>query len=526
MPALTLSFEVHQPFRLNRNVNRDLLREKKLSLEELEDRYFNHAWNRTIFERVAEKCYLPANASLLENLDRYPKEFKVSFSLSGVFLEQCERWGPDVLDSFRELARRKEVELLDQTYYHSLAGLFPEEGEFIEQVEAHREAMRSFFHRTPAVFENTEFLYNNRIARIVEEMGYLGIFTEGAERVLGWRSPNYLYWPEGCDDLKVLLRNYRLSDDVAFRFSSRDWREYPLTAEKYSAWLAATPGDCIHLFMDYETFGEHHWAETGILEFLRWLPGEVLKYENLSFQTPSEVLERGEAVGVLDVGDFETLSWADVERGTGAWLGNEMQRSCYRALRDLGPYLSETGPQRDGLLKLWRYLQISDHLYYLYISGGASGIVHGYFSQQPPVEAFVTYATLLEDFQERVAVELEEPLQEAARLLRLLPPQRGMHFHDEEGYVGISAHSLKEFAETLDLVPERSLLFHTSNDDFERWVRFTVGDRELADRLREVKERDLSPNELKEVLIQVVRERVEGLEGRVRRDVIPFFHRR
>lgn len=499
MPDICLGFEVHQPLRLNRSFTREMARGAKP--EDLFELYFNNTWNKEIFQRVAGKCYLPANAVVLENIERHGGRFKVAYSLSGVFLEQCERWAPELLDSFKGLVDTGCVELLDQTYYHSLASLFsPEREEFVEQVRLHTEAIASLFGYKPKVFENTEFVYNNSIAKAVEGMGYKGIFTEGAERVLGWRSPNHLYRAKGCG-VRVLLRNYRLADDIAFRFSSRWWSDWPLTADKYASWLKASQGQCINLFMDYETFGEHHWKETGILEFLRWLPGEVLRYPELSFRTPSELVERHEPVGELDVDDYATVSWADIERDTGAWLSNDMQRTCYHALKGLERPVKRARDKR--LLRLWRLLQISDHLYYMFIAGGAPGIVHGYFSQQPPFEAFRAFTNILEDFQAKVAGRLEEPYRTAAYLLRVLPPERGMHYHEGERYVGVSAHSLEELSCTIRLAPPASIAFHTANGDLERWVRFTIGDGALADRIRGLKG---GPEELHRLVAGRVRE--------------------
>lgn len=487
MKDVCLGFEVHQPLRLNRNFSEALVKGRTLAPDELFESYFNNAWNRGILRRVAEKCYYPANEVVMQNIDRHRdegKKFKLAYSLSGVFLEQCEAWEKDLLDSFRQLSETGCAEFLEQTYYHSLASLYPDRGEFIEQVRMHRRAMKDLLGAEPRIFENTEFIYNNSVARCVEDLGYEGIFTEGAERVLGWRSPNHVYRAKDAD-IKVLLRNYRLSDDVAFRFSARWWREYPLTADKYASWLSSTPGQCINVFMDYETFGEHHWRESGIHEFLRWLPEEVLRHDNLRFSTPSEVVRRHRAVGELDVGDYETLSWADIERGVGAWLGNDMQRTCYNALRDMEPFVRESGNPK--LLRLWRLLQTSDHLYYMFTAGGGPGIVHGYFSQQAPVEAFHAFTRILSDFQEKVAHSLPDPLKKSSMYLRLVPPDKAMHFYDDGEYTGISAHSLEELKDTVMLVPPGSISFHLTGDDLERWVRFVIGDKDLADRIKGMK---------------------------------------
>jgi alpha-amylase len=499
MPDVCLGFEVHQPLRLNRNFREEIAEGK--DIEDLFDVYFNNSWNKRILNRVATKCYLPANRLILENIDRFSKEkkkFKLAYSISGILLLQCEKWNPDVIDSFKRLAESDCVELLDQTFHHSLASLFSyEKEEFIEQVLMHRQLMKDLFGREPKVFENTEFLYNNSIARVLEKLGYRGIFAEGAERILGWRSPNYIYKSNGSN-MKVFLRNYRVSDDIAFRFSARDWEEWPLTADKYASWLSATPGQCINIFIDYETFGEHQWPETGIYDFLSWLPGEILKYQNLQFVTPSELLAQ-EAVAEIDVNDFNSVSWADISRSTDAWLGNPMQQSCYRAIKGLKPYIKET--RNEKILELWRLLQISDHLYYLYTTPGAPGIVHGYFSQQSPVAAFHAFTRVLSDFQKKVSKYLKGPRRELTYMSRILPPEKAFHFHQNGVYLGISAYSLDEFLEALEHVPDTSVQFHLQSGHFESWIKHVIGDEELANDLKEMRELGLPPEDLRKKFI-------------------------
>lgn len=508
MKDICLGFEVHQPLRLNANFNEDLVKGKAVSLEKLFQTYFNNQWNKAILRRVAKKCYYPSNSIMLENIDMFKKDarnFKVAYSLSGVFLEQCEAWEGDLLDSFKQLSKTGCVEFLDQTYHHSLASLYSaDKGEFIEQVHLHRQLMKDLLGFKPRVFENTEFIYNNSIARCVEGLGYKGIFTEGAERMLGWRSPNYVYKAKGAG-IKVLLRNYRLSDDIAFRFSARWWKEHPLTADKYAAWLSSTRGECINIFMDYETMGEHHWSESGIHEFLRWLPGEVLKYENLHFALPTEVVEGNEAMGELNVGDYDTISWADIERDIGAWLSNDMQRTCYNALKRMEPYVKKSKNKK--ILRLWRLLQTSDHLYYMFTAGGGPGVVHGYFSQQTPREVFHAFTRVLSDFQGMVAHGLRGSLKKSAFRLRVLPPEKAMHFYEDSEYSGISAHSLEELRDTVMLVSPQVIAFHLAGDDLERWVRFTIGDEGLANEIRELKARGLSPEEMQRVLWEAIEKR-------------------
>jgi len=461
---------------------------KKGIEDELADVYFNNFWNREVLKRVAEKCYYPATQVILENIDRYrseKKEFKVAYSISGILLEQIEAWEKDLLSLFEQLAESGRVEFLNQTYYHSITSLFKDKEEFIEQVNMHRELIKDMFGYEAKTFENTEFIYNNTIAKVISSLGYKGIFTEGAERILGWRSPNYLYRAEGSE-LKLLLRNYTLSDDIAFRFSAHWWTEYPLTASKYAAWLSATPGECINLCMDYETFGEHHWKETGIFEFLRWLPGEALNYENLSFASPQEIVNSLEPKDTISVDDFATVSWADIERDVGAWLSNDMQRTCFYALEKMQPFIKKAKKTKKGkkLTEAWRKLTTSDHLYYMFTAGGAPGIVHSYFSQQMPNDVFRAYLEILSHFQEKLSEALKGKQREACYLLRALPPEKAMHYYIGGEYINLSAHSLEELKNTLSIAKKASIEFHHNNKDFERWVRFTVGDEKLADEIK------------------------------------------
>jgi alpha-amylase len=475
---ICLGFEVHQPRRINGSFRRELSKGK--TARDLFPLYFDLRLDRSILKRVCRKCYIPANQILLEKVEEIEargQEFKVNLSLSGVLVEQLERWSREALDSFRKLGETGCVEFLDQTYYHSLSSLFSEDrGEFIEQVHLHRELMKDVFGFEPRVFENTEFIFNNSLAREVAALGYAGIFTESAGRILGWRSSNYVYRALGAD-LPVLMRNYRLSDDIAFRFSAVDWPEWPLTADKYASWLASTPGDCITIFLDYETFGEHQWPETGILEFLRYLPEEILAHGNLRFGTASEMIERHRPVGTLDVPDFETVSWADAERSTNAWLGNDMQRTCFQALKRMEPFVKAARGR--AFLKLWRYLQISDHLYYLYTQPDASGMVHGYFSSQPPVKAFWTYNRIISDLYEKLSEGLPKELGHLAMLARVVPPDKAFHFHEGARYIELSAHSLEEFREGIRLAPDASISYHLGEGDFSSWLGY-LGDAELA----------------------------------------------
>ncbi len=411
MTSITLNFQVHQPFRLSTFQPNGSLRH-----EEAFESYFNHGLDKWVFDRVCNRCYFPATRIILELIDNFKnekKKFKVGFSITGVFLEICERYNKDLIELFKQLAETKCVEFIGETYYHSLASLFEDKTEFIEQVNMHRNTIRELFKQEPKSFVNTEMIYNNLIAKIVEHLGFKVIFTEGTERVLGWRSPNYVYIRKYCfpndprpeHRIRVLLRNYRLSDDIGYRFSAKDWSEWPLTADKFAAWLSATPGQCINLFMDYETFGEHHWPESGILWFLKALPYEVLKYDNLEFCLPSEVIEKYEPVGEIDVFELSTISWADMERDVSAWLGNRMQQVCFEEIKNLEKFVKKLNDPR--FTKVWRLLQTSDHLYYCCTKWWQDGDVHKYFSCFPtPQDGFVNFISIISDFKARIFTEL------------------------------------------------------------------------------------------------------------------------
>jgi len=392
MTSVCMYFEVHQPMRLNKfsvfNIGKDDNRSE----------YFNRKLNEQIFTKVAKKCYLPTNNLLLELIRKHDGNFNISFSLTGTFVEYCQNFMPEVLDSFKKLFRTGSVDMLEETYYHSLSSLYDEMDEFEEQVKMHRQMIKNIFNYKPRVFRNTEAIYDNRIAKKVTDMGYKGILTEGTEKILGWRSPNYLYKSTNAD-LKVLLRNYNLSDDVGFRFSAQMWKGWPLTADKYANWMSQVQGDIINLFMDYETFGEHQWTETGIFDFLRHLPGEVLKHGHMDFVTASTAVEKYDAVGEIDVP--WAISWADEDRDVSTWLGNDMQLACFNELKDIGRKIKE---KKDSeLLATWRRLQTSDHLYYCSTKGLADGDVHAYFSPYDgPYDGFINYMNILQDLKQKV----------------------------------------------------------------------------------------------------------------------------
>jgi len=501
-------FEVHQPFRLKKNFfweNRIFKRVKK---NELFDYYFDNAVNREVFDRACKKCYFPSNQILLDLIDKYKhekKRVKFSFSISGIFLENCEMFNRDLLESFKQLAATGCVEFLSQTYYHSLASLYPEREEFIEQVRMHQQAIKDYVGFTPIVFENTELLYNNVIARTVEKLGYKGIFTEGVERILHEKSPNHLYTPKDNKKIKILMRNYKLTDDIGFRFSAKWWNEWPLTAEKYASWLATTPGQCINIFPDYETFGEHHWPETGIHEFLRYLPREILKWWHLHMATPSEIVDKYEPVGEIDVPELGgTVSWADLERDVSCWLGNTMQWAYYTNVRRLEPLVKEA--EDEDFLKMWRYFQTSDHLYYMFTAGGAPGEVHSYFSPyNTPTDAFVTEEAAILDFENRVRLAIvaaDEPF--------LFYTGVG-----ENNYTGTMTWSLGGFAKALQKISIKSLEFHNSRGDFEKWAKRALQDKALTEKLNKIRLSKAKGETLRKSMIEAVEERFDALSREI-----------
>ncbi|MEA3229934.1 MAG: glycoside hydrolase family 57 protein [archaeon] len=391
MSSVCFYFEVHQPRRVfpGHVMNVGGAR----SPSQLESAIFDDTKNRQIMNKVAGKCYYPANQLLLEKIDELKnqkRKFKISYSLSGVFIDMMERCLPDLLESFRQLAETGCVEFLSETYYHSLSSFWgkgTERPEFIEQVNMHRDAVKELIGYKPVFFRNTELLINNSIAKTAESMGFKGMLAEGIEWILdGWKSPEHIYRIKGSK-IPILLRNYKLSDDMSYRFSARWFSEWPITADKYSSWLSSCQGESLNLFMDYETFGEHQWEETGIFYFMKALPNHILDRDHMDFATPSEIVRRYPIRGNIDISDLNTLSWADMERDTSAWLGNNMQRLIFTELERIGRLVKEAGDPK--LISIWRFLQTSDHLYYMCTKNWNDGDVHKYFSPYgTPHEAF------------------------------------------------------------------------------------------------------------------------------------------
>src|SRR3989339_605621 len=379
MPSVCFYFQVHQPCRL-----------RHYTVFDKDHRYFDEFKNKSICRKVANKCYLPTNRLILDLIQKHQGRFKVAYSVTGVLLEQLAEYAPEVISTFDALAQTGCVEFLAETYYHSLSFLYSPD-EFIEQIKAHREIIQKLFGQKPRIFRNTELIYNNRLPELLDRLGDLdAIITEGADHILGYRSPNFVYRPVNSNRLKLLLKNYRLSDDIAFRFSNRDWSQWPLTADKFANWVNDVNG-CgyvVNLFMDYETFGEHQWEDTGIFNFLRHLPEEILKHPDNDFVTPSEAIARYEPVAELDVHNY--MSWADVERDLSAWLSNAMQHDAIQSIYSMEGEVLATDDAR--LIEDWRKLQTSDHFYYMCTKWFNDGDVHKYFNPyNTPYEAFIAY---------------------------------------------------------------------------------------------------------------------------------------
>jgi alpha-amylase len=397
--TLCLYFQVHQPLRLRQYRFFDIGKDHY---------YYDDFANRSITRKVADRCYLPANRLMLDLIKEYGKQFKISFSISGIAIKQFEQFAPEVLNSFSALAETGTVEFLAETYSHSLASL-KSPVEFRVQVEEQAALIEKYFGKKPVTFRNTELIYSDEIGAMVADMGYSAMLTEGAKHILGWKSPNYLYTNAINPKLKVLLKNYRLSDDIAFRFSDRGWSEWPLTVEKYVAWLnvAAKKDELINLFMDYETFGEHQGAETGIFAFLRHLPARVFSHSKFEFLTPADVVEKHQPAAPLHVP--YAISWADEERDLSAWLGNELQNEAFDQLYRLEEKISARNEK--NLWNEFRNLQASDHFYYMCTKFFSDGAVHKYFTPyDTPYEAFINYMNVLSDFITRVEKPVEKEL--------------------------------------------------------------------------------------------------------------------
>ncbi|PLW92652.1 MAG: alpha-amylase [Marinilabiliales bacterium] len=391
MKSICFYFQVHQPYRL---------RNYRFFEIGKDHYYFDDYQNRYIMQRVAQKCYLPMNNLLLDLINEYGQRFKISFSISGVALEQFRDYAPEVLDSFRRLAETGSVEFLAETYSHSLAALRSKE-EFAEQIAKQQQLLKELVGYESKTFRNTELIYSDEIGAMVYDLGFETMLTEGAKHILGWRSPNYMYTNAINPKMKLLLKNFRLSDDIAFRFSQQSWDGFPLTAEKYVDWLNSADyrEEVIHLFMDYETFGEHQWQETGIFEFMRALPQRVFSNSQFTFNTPSDLSEQLQPVSAIHVP--HPISWADEERDLTAWLGNDLQDDAFDALYELEGAVKQINDYY--ITEDWLKLQTSDHFYYMCTKWFSDGDVHKYFNPYgTPYDAYINFMNVLSDFRLRV----------------------------------------------------------------------------------------------------------------------------
>ena len=423
MASICFYFQIHQPFRLK----------SKYSFFEIGN---NHLYedthlNETIFNKVSNNCYIPATKLILDLVEKFKGKFKVSYSISGAALEQFQQFKPEALDLFKRLHQTGCAEFIAETYYHSLSFLYSLQ-EFREQVEKHRRAITELFGESPVTFRNTELVYSNAIALEAKNMGFENILAEGAGNILKQLSlsgrtyiahsfPYKLYCPKGMEDMNLLLRNYKFSDDIAFRFSEKMWKEYPLTARKYTKWLCdalsgASAGETpeagfgsegngenkreiINLFMDYETLGEHHSAETGILKFFEEFITTVVNKTDIEFIMPKEASQKHKQAGEIDVP--HNNSWADEERDISAWAGNSMQKSALNLIYKLEENVKKLDDK--DITHIWRKLQISDHFYYMATKGFADGDVHKYFNYfVTPYDAYIVYCNVVNDLREAI----------------------------------------------------------------------------------------------------------------------------
>lgn len=398
MRAICLYLHIHQPIRY---------REYSIFDVSNNSDYFNDDWNskqsnERIFKKVATKSYHPMLDLIEKNIKKY-SEFRLSLSITGTWLEQAEKWDYTLIEQIKRLVSTGQVEIVGETYYHSLAFFYNQE-EFESQVKMHDEKIFELFGVHPKVFRNTELAYNDNLAKWADENGYKGILAEGWDRILGWRSPNFVYRPAGCKNIKLLLKNYRLSDDIAFRFSNRSWSEWPLTVPKYMNWLDmdCLRGNLINLFMDFETFGEHQWKDTGIFDFMDHLiPKWLGEYEN-KFVTVSEACDLSEPADEISMP--ETVTWADMERDLSAWLSNSMQSSAMNDLYSMRDNILATNDDR--LISDWRKMTTSDHPYAMCTKYWNDGDVHAYFSAySSPYEGFMYFMNVLRDIEYRLSIK-------------------------------------------------------------------------------------------------------------------------
>ncbi len=470
MVAVCFYLHTHQPIRLNFRIF-DIGKEKS---------YFDEEINKMYLERIIEKSYLPTNKILLDLIHKTDGKFKVSFSITGVLLEQLEKY-PKVLESFKKIVDTNCCELVCESYYHSLASVFSMD-EFKRQIKQQEKKMMEIFGVKPKIFRNTELVYQNEIGKFIGQLGYKGILAEGWDKILEWRSPCFVYKGK-TSNIKVLLKHYKLSDDIAFRFSERKWEGWPLTADKFVDWVNNHNGNgnLINLFMDYETFGEHQWKETGIFEFLKHFPLKVLEKGD-EFVTPIESIEKFKPVGEIDFSNI--VSWADSERDLSAWMGNRMQQSALSAVYRLEEEVLKYGDKK--LIDDWRKLQISDHFYYMCTKWFADGDVHKYFNPyQTPYDGFIVFMNALSDLKLRLEYikRIKTNYMDKSFLGTV---EQGKEFYCRNGKV---INSLEELAKEIKELDIETFLHHVNEErnDFANWIKEVVGDMVLANRIKRAK---------------------------------------
>ncbi|MCP8304660.1 MAG: alpha-amylase [archaeon] len=507
-------FEVHQPIRL-KDLKEALV--ESFSSERsvnLLNNIYDAELEEKIFKKVSKRCYLDATLLIKNLLTEHPS-FKVVFSLSGLWLEQTEKFSPTLLDMLKELASTGRVEFLCQTYYHGLSSLNPNGlGEFREQILLHKKAMEEKLGYTPTAVENTELIYNNDIGRKFWDMGFKVAIAEGVERILKGRSPHHVYSTYGCD-LRLLLRDYKMSDDIGFRFSNRMWDQYPLTADKYASWVDSADGDLVFIAVDYETFGEHHDRSTGILEFLKWLPVN-LERRGVSFSTVTEAGKNLEPVGVFDVPPWDTISWADVEKDKSAWLGSEMQWRAFNTYSWLEPYIKALGKHH---IEHWRRFGVSDLYHYMAMKHDASGEVHTYFNPfKTPVAAFGVYMKALSLLECAVIGEYLRGRDSNAWKVRC-PRPLAFRVYDGEGNELTSIDGLKHLLDSLKDLPPEIVARHIERGDLQKWIKEVLLWGELAEEVDRTAGEDpeiTAENLLK--LLKSKRSNGEGVSKNIRRE--------
>lgn len=468
MVSVCMYLHVHQPMRLGKYRVFDIGKHSN---------YFDKALDKKYLDRIIKKSYLPTNQKLLELIQKTDGKFKVSFSITGVFLEQLKEY-PHVIESFKKIVDSGSCELVCETYYHSLAYVFSK-GEFMEQVKMQEKNLMKTFGVMPRVFRNTELVYQNEVGQIAEKLGYKAVLAEGWDKVLEWRSPCFVYKGVGSN-IKLLLKNYKLSDDVAFRFSNRSWKGWPLTADKFAHWVTQHNGNgqLINLFMDYETFGEHQWEETGIFNFLSHMPFEIMKNGD-DFVLPKEAITRYKPMGELSFPRM--VSWADTERDLSAWMGNGMQEAALKEIYAIENEIKEYGTPQ--MIDEWRKLQVSDHFYYMCTKWFSDGDVHKYFNPYDnPYEAFVTFMNALTDLKQRLNyIKKNRTNFMSKNLLNEVPA--GKEFYCKDGKV---FRKMEEMARQIRKLDKDTYGHHVNEqkNDFANWTEHVIGDAVLASKIR------------------------------------------